>query len=307
MRSRPVIGVVLLVVSAAGCSWFPGGYSPTGPRAAVASAGCAAGTARAPGTETVTTTSSGVTRTYLRRIPTGYDAKNPIPVIFDFHGYAEGAQVQTFMSEWGPRADAEHFVVIYAQGLGATPRWETALGSTDLTFFSNLLDEVEAGVCVDQRRVFATGLSMGGFMTSSIACQFADRVAAVGIVAGIRNPTGCAPSRAVPLVTFHGTLDTFVSYAPVPATVAVWAKRNQCVPKALEDPIASDVVLTRYLCPTGAEVGFYRINGGGHAWPGSEFSKQIASVVGFTTFSINASDIMWDFFMRHPLPAPHAG
>lgn len=306
MRSRLVLGVVLLAAVAAGCSWFPGGQSPTGPRAAVASAGCAAGTARAAGTDEVTTTSGGVARTYLRRIPTGYDAKNPLPVIIDFHGYGEGAQVHTFMSEWGPRADAEHFVVIYPQGLGATPAWATALGSADLTFFSNLLDEVEAGVCVDQRRVFVSGLSMGAFMTSSVACQFADRVAAVGIVAGVRNPTGCAPSRAVPMVTFHGTADTFVAYEPVPATVAAWAARNKCFPKALEDSIASDVVLTRYLCPTGAEVGFYRIDGGGHAWPGSEFSKQIASVVGFTTFSINASDIMWDFFERHPLPAPTA-
>lgn len=50
--------------------------------------------------------------------------------------------------------------------------------------------------------------------------------------------------------------------------------------------------LVRYLCPIGAEVGFHDIADGGHSWPGSEFSRQIESVVGFTTFSINASDIM---------------
>jgi polyhydroxybutyrate depolymerase len=61
-------------------------------------------------------------------------------------------------------------------------------------------------------------------------------------------------------------------------------------------------VLLRYLCPRGAELGFYRIDNGGHAWPGSEFSRQIESVVGFTTFSIHASDVMWDFFASHPLP-----
>ena len=65
---------------------------------------------------------------------------------------------------------------------------------------------------------------------------------------------------------------------------------------------ASDVALTRFFCPTGSEVGFYRIDGGGHTWPGSAFSRQVPSL-GFTTLSIHATDIMWDFFARHPLRA----
>ena len=66
--------------------------------------------------------------------------------------------------------------------------------------------------------------------------------------------------------------------------------------------MASDVTLVRYLCPR-APIGLYRIEGGGHAWPGSAFSRSIESVVGFTTFSIHASDISWDFFAHHPMPA----
>lgn len=301
VRSRFVIGSVLLTMVLAGCAWYPGGHPTTDPRDPDPSAGCTAGTPRAAGIETIETTSGGVARTYLRRIPTGYNPKDPIPVIVSMHGYGEGATVHTFMSDWEPRANANRFTVIYPQGLGATPRWETALGSADLTFFGNLLDEVESTLCIDQRRVFVEGLSMGSFMGSSVACQFADRVAAVGLVAGMRNPAGCAPSRPVPAVTFHGTADTFVPYAPISGIVDAWAARNGCNPNSVTDPIAADVTLTRYLCPIGAEVGFYRIDGGGHAWPGSAFSQQIASVVGFTTFSINASDIMWDFFTHHPL------
>jgi polyhydroxybutyrate depolymerase len=304
MRSRWSVSVVLLAVVLAGCSWFPGGRPTTEPRNPDPSGGCTTGTPRAAGTETVQTTSGGVARTYLRHVPAGYNPKVPLPVVFSFHGLGEGSSVHVVMSEWEPRADAQRFIVISPQGLGETPRWETALGSADLTFFGNLLDEVEREMCVDRRRVFAEGLSMGAFMSSSIACQFSGRVAAVGLVAGIRNPAGCAPSRPVPVVTFHGTADTFVGYAPIPGIVGAWATRNNCNKNASVEQVAPDVALTRYLCPTGSEVGFYRVDGGGHAWPGSALSRQIESVVGYTTFSIHATDIMWDFFSRHPLPRP---
>lgn len=302
MRSRSSIGVVVLMVVLAGCGWFPGGTPPTDHPVTVPSAGCAAATPRAPGTVTMNITSDGVARTYLRRIPTNYDAAKPIPVLFAIHGYAEGAQVHVAMSEWGPRADANTFVVIYPQGLGDPPRWDTQLGSPDLAFFGQLLDQVERDLCIDQRRVFAAGLSMGAFMSSSIACQFSERVAAVGLVAGIRNPAGCAPTRPVPAVAFHGTTDPIVSFAPIPGILDAWADRNHCFDPPSEVPIATDVNLVRYYCPVGSEVGMYRVEGGGHAWPGSAFSRQIESVVGYTTFSIHASDIIWTFFTHHPLP-----
>ena len=66
--------------------------------------------------------------------------------------------------------------------------------------------------------------------------------------------------------------------------------------------MAADVTLVSYTCPNGADVMFYRVEGGGHTWPGSEFSKTIAGVVGVTTSSISANELMWKFFTEHPLP-----
>jgi polyhydroxybutyrate depolymerase len=303
MRSRMIIAVVVLTAALAGCAFFPGGTAPTQPPVTVASAGCAAGVPRTPGISTMNITSGGVARTYLLRIPTGYNPTQPVPVLFAIHGLGEGAQVHTMMSEWAPRADANRFVVVYPQALGSPVAWNTSLGSADLAYIGNVLDRVEHDLCLDRRRVFAAGLSMGAFMSSSIACQYADRFAAVGLVAGIRDPAGCAPTRRVPAVAFHGTADTWVPFPSTPGIVAAWAARNKCSMTPSEVAVAADVNLVRYLCPLGAEVGLYRIEGGGHAWPGSEFSRQIAAAVGFTTFSIHASDIIWNFFTRHPMPA----
>jgi len=66
--------------------------------------------------------------------------------------------------------------------------------------------------------------------------------------------------------------------------------------------VANGVTLISYSCPHNASVELYRITNGGHAWPGSTFTRSIAKVVGFTTFAISANAIMWNFFQHHPLP-----
>jgi polyhydroxybutyrate depolymerase len=259
-----------------------------------------------------------------------------LPLVLDIHGYAEGAAIHARMSELGALGDTKGFVTITPHGLGAIPRWGTALDGADVTFVGELLDEVGRDLCVDERRVYVTGLSNGAFMTSALACKYADRIAAAAPVAGIREIEGCDPSRPVPVVAFHGTEDGFVSYdgglgedaldlpAPdgsgrtlrdlgageaeeasgpsVPEIVAGWAERNGCEGEPEERPVADDVTLIAHPCPV-APVRLYRVTGGGHSWPGSEFSRQIENVVGTTTFSISANDVMWEFFSAHPLRA----
>ena len=303
------------------------------PHPVKASAGCKAAPV-APGEQQVDTTSAGAPRWYLRRAPPAYDGTKPVPVVVDLHGYLEGASLHAANSMLGPFGDAHGFVTITPQGAGAVvPGWEVELDSPDVRFVGDLLDEVERTPCVDTRRVYVAGFSNGAFLSSTIACVYADRIAAIATVEELLDPAGCKPARPVPIVAFQGTGDEFVAYtgglgararvasandgtgrllgetsggkavARSPATekvAATWAKRNKCTGKPKRTQVAPDVTAIRYRCPERADVVLYRIEGGGHTWPGSEFSRAIEAAVGPTTFSINADGVMWSFFQAHP-------
>ncbi len=305
---------------------------------AAKSAGCgAAATGVTAGQSKPTMTSSGESRWYYQDVPSAHDGTTPVPLVLDFHGYSEGADVHLQMSQLTKLGATEGFVTLTPMGTGPVPRWDAALGSKDVTFTGEMLDAVEENLCIDTNRVFVTGLSNGAFMTSAIACALGDRVAAVAPVAGVRDIADCAPERPVPVVAFHGTADGFVSFngglgeealdlpAPdgsgktlrdtltpdqlsersatdaVPAIMAAWAKRNGCAADTTEKQVAADVVEVSYECEPGDDAVLYRVEGGGHSWPGSPFSQSIVSIVGPTTMNINANEIMWDYFMAHPL------
>ena len=308
-----------------------------GPVAASPSAGCAQKqTPATPTDDKVTTTSGGESRWYLRHVPPTYVPGSPSPVVIDIHGYQEGAAIHAVMSRLGAYGDTHGFITLGPNGTGIVTHWDTALGGKDLKFIGDMLDEVEAAMCVDTNRVFVTGLSQGAFMTSAVACVYANRIGAAAPVAGVMsNIKDCKPARAVPLVTFHGTADGFVAFdgglgkdalnlpspdgkgkvgdqpgiknsrkgLTIPQQVAGWAQRNGCADTPTETKIAYDVTLVNYTCTNRRDVAFYRVADGGHTWPGSEFSKTIAKVVGRTTDSINADEVMWKFFEAHPLRA----
>jgi polyhydroxybutyrate depolymerase len=173
-----------------------------------------------------------------------------------------------------------------------------------------------------------------------MACQYADRVAAVAPVAGMRDVPRCAPSRPVPAIAFHGTDDQLLRYdgglgpktsamqdpdgsgrrfvddpaavsaivpgpvdESVPDILAAWAARNGCAPGAHESAASPDTTLLSFTCPLGAEVELYRTQGAGHEWPGSAGSAAIVDAIGRTTMTIDATTLAWAFFQQHSLPA----
>jgi polyhydroxybutyrate depolymerase len=301
---------------------------------------CTSGTtAVAPGDEKVPLSAAGKTGYYLRHVPPSHRATTPMPLVVDLHGYAESAEIQVKMSDLGAFGDRQGFVTVEPGLEQPVPLWDASPNSDDVQYISSTIDDVERTVCVDTARVYVTGLSNGAMMTSAIACSsLAERIAAVAPVAGVWHFDTCKPPRAVPVVAIHGTADPFLPYdgglgpavsslpAPdgssrrlvdsttttatgttepaghsVPDTMAEWADRNGCKTTPSEKAVTDDVTRITFDCPPGAEVVLYRVAKGGHAWPGSEFSKAIVNVVGPTTMSVSANQIMWDFFEAHPL------
>src|SRR5262249_1700886 len=126
-------------------------------------------------------------------------------------------------------------------------------------------------------------------------------------VAGVVGVSTCAPARPVPVMHFHGTLDAVVPYngdaalgfIPVATSIAGWAVRDACSGIPVETFRNADAQCSTYqTCAARSEVVLCTIDGGGHTWPGG----LPVPTLGWTTPNLSATDAMWDFFMKHPLP-----
>lgn len=262
--------------------------------------------------------SSGQERTYLLYLPATYDPATPTPLVISIHGFTEWPAHQMQISGWNDLADEYGFIVVYPSGTGFPRRWRASgqAGDSgdpmlDVIFISDLIDELGRQYNIDPARVYANGLSNGGGMSYLLGCLLSKRIAAVGSVSGayVFPLDECHPSRPVPMIAFHGTGDPIVPYqggpsrdrdVPLPVIpdwMAARAELNGCDGSPVELPMSGEVSGIRYSgCAQGADVVFYTIQGGGHAWPGGE--PMPAWIVGYTTQDINATRLMWEFFMR---------
>jgi polyhydroxybutyrate depolymerase len=340
--SAPIVSLALLIativmlvtpISSASAS-----ASTTVSSVSRASPGCTDVSAPS-GTQPLSFSADGETGSYLEQLPSNAASKRALPVIFDFHGYAESGQAEASFSRLSTYGRTHGFVTITPWiDDQAIPQWASNVGSQDTDWFGSLLTHIEGSSCIDENRVFVTGYSNGGFMALAVACQFSQRIAAAAPVAGLAVGPRCRPSRPVSLIAFQGTADPYLHYngtpsqaaenlpAPngsgetegqyakqfgannpfkkgptIPQQAAVWAKRIGCSIGETTTPVASKVALLSWSCPRGAEVYLYRIRGGGHAWPGSVGSAALRSAIGYTTFQISANALMWKFFRGHPL------
>jgi polyhydroxybutyrate depolymerase len=260
-----------------------------------------------------TITSKGKSRTARVHVPRAYDPTHQTPVVLDFHGLGSDAAQQELLSFMSAKADKEGFIAVYPQGLdaswnaGACCGQSASSGVDDVGFVSDLLDALEARLCVNTKRVFATGMSNGGFLSHRLGCELSTRIAAIAPVAGVLGVATCNPSRPVPIVHFHGTADTLVPYEgsptlgfpPVEDTFAKWGARDGCTGTPVETYRKGDAHCSKYpSCAGSAEVTLCTIDGGGHTWPGG---APVPSL-GKTSYDLSATDAMWAFFELHPMP-----
>jgi polyhydroxybutyrate depolymerase len=301
------------------------------------SAGCQPGIAPPQNGETLSFSAAGEAGSYIVEFPSDMGPSHPLPLIVDLHGYSETASIQADFTKLGAYGATQGFITVTPQVNEAVQHWITTPGSSDQRFLITLIGHLTSTLCVDRHKLYVAGYSNGAFMASALACTDAGKIAAVATVAGIQAPSACHPSRRVPVIAFHGTADPFVPYKggigpaakelpsitgqgsigsnlnakadqgiqqtdlPIPVEEARWAARNGCSKPPKTSTVTNDVTLIAYKCPGNATVELYRENGDGHIWAGSEAMVAIASVVGKTTFSISANQLIWKFFASHPL------
>jgi len=183
----------------------------------------------------------------------------------------------------------------------------TKTGADDVNFVAALISQL-VGQGADAARIYASGYSNGGFMTTRLACTLSDRIAAFGIVAattrdGLIKTCGTPVSR--PKAWFLGTADTIVPYAgawdmrSADATLAWWNGQQGCagvLASTVPNRVTTDgttVQQTRYTgCVRGVENQRYTITGGGHTWPGGVMQP---TAYGAVTLDVKATGLIWNF------------
>lgn len=255
---------------------------------------------------TWTLTVGSRTRTARVHVPASYDPSTPTPVVFDVHGRTQNASQQMNLSKSIAKSDAAGFIAIYPESATSPTAWNSgsccdpaSTGDVDDTgFMTALLDEAEAKLCVDRKRVYMMGMSNGGYESHRIACELADRFAAVGPVAGLLLFSGCAPSRPIPVMMVNGTSDQLSQYQYVDEGVAFWRDHNQCSTMTTTFTNGDASCVTHGGCAGGADVVLCSIADGGHQWPGGA----TLPFMGKKSDNLMTTDALWDFFVAHPHP-----
>jgi polyhydroxybutyrate depolymerase len=272
----------------------------------------------APGDSTIMIDHDGISREYTLHVPPGYDGTQRVPLLLNFHGFTSNMAQQIAFSGMNPAADARGFIVAYPNGLanpgGTSQSWNAgtccAFGDTmrdDLGFARAVVTDISSKACIDPKRVYSTGMSNGGFMSHYLACKATDMFAAIGPVAGVLGipDAECQPSRPIPVIHFHGTMDTLVPYngggtggAGVPAMFAEWGARNGCTGNPVQTFTNGAAHCDTYeTCNAGVKVTLCTIDGMGHCWPGQSFCP-----FGTGSTDIVANEAMLDVFEQYTLP-----
>ena len=264
-------------------------------------------------------THDGIERDYIIYVPEIYDGSKAVPLVLNFHGFGSSASQQMFYGDFRDIADTEGFLLVHPEGttLIGNQFWNVGfpgLSSTidDVGFTEALIDELATLYTIDLDRVYATGMSNGGFMSFLLACQLSEKIAAVASVTGSMTQDtfdDCNAQLPTPVLQIHGTEDDVVSYnennlsLPIPDVISYWVDHNNCettpTTTTLPDVDVSDGSTIEYSVYEDGDNGIttehMKVIGGGHTWPGS-----VLNTAG-TNQDIDASMEIWLFFSRYDI------
>ena len=259
---------------------------------------------------------NGSPRSYRLYVPAAYNG-TAVPLLINMHGYGSNAWEQENYADFRSIADTANFILIHPEGLPGD-NGELSWNSSNLTqvndvdFISKLIDSIAASFNIDEDRVYAAGMSNGGFMAYKLACELSSRVAAIASVTGSMDIfllTSCQPLHPTPVMQIHGTADAVVPYngtvyhASVDDLIAHWVAFNGCAtnpvvtifPNSNTDDNCTAERFVYAADETNASVELIKVIGGGHSWPGAPININI------TNMDFSASAEIWRFFRQFEL------
>lgn len=245
----------------------------------------------------------GTTRTAIIDVPDDYDGTELVPLVLNFHGLATTAQNQKGYTGMASAGNARGWIVVHPNGTNRS--WDYLPNSQDVRFVDALIDQLSEELCIDEKRIYLTGLSNGGFFSYQFACDRGDKVAAIAPVAGAQTDPFCNPGTKVPVLHIHGTDDNTVSYdggllyPSARASVSGWARDvNDCDQSPTVAFEVGDVTCETWSCSGSDEASLCTVEGGGHTWPGA----LPIPLLGATNQDIDATEEVLDFFARWARP-----
>ncbi|MBL8608448.1 MAG: alpha/beta fold hydrolase [Myxococcales bacterium] len=255
------------------------------------------------------------------RVPAGYDAKKPAPLLVMLHGYGTAGSLLDFYIKMSSIADAKGFLLVAPDGTfdskgkrfwNATDACCNYDGSTvdDVAYVAGLVDEIKGAYSVDPARIYVMGHSNGGFMAGRLACDRADLFAAAVDVSGaaFADASRCKPSAPVAFLQIHGTTDATILYAgasadagaertypSAEASVSQWAEKNGCgADRAFAPPMhvaagaaGAETKVSRHAgCAKNGAAELWAVEGAGHLF----------------SFTPEALEATWAFLEAHAKP-----
>ena len=256
----------------------------------------------------------GVDRPVTVYVPKSYAAGKRAPLVILLHGSTATGALEDIYMNLKPQSEARGFLYAYPDGTENSKHqefWnateaccdEEHSGVDDSGYLARVIDDIAARFSVDEKRVYFVGHSNGGFMSYRMACDHADRVAAIGSLAGAMwsDVARCKPSTAVSVLEIHGTADDSVlydgtaSYPSAKTTAADWAAFDGCTS-------STDAAATMDLVPglAGAETTVTR-------WAGCRGTSTvelwtIAAGNHYPAFNATFAASLIDFLYAHPKP-----
>jgi poly(3-hydroxybutyrate) depolymerase/6-phosphogluconolactonase (cycloisomerase 2 family) len=273
-----------------------------------------------PGDHRRTLVFGGQSRIYDVHIPPGYDGSTAVPLVLDFHGFQNNPTDQAGFSGWRSLADSEGFIVAYPLGLFGRPdalEMDTAHGPSfnggplccgwaaqrkidDVGFARAIVQALAAEANVDRARVYATGSSNGGYLSSRLGCEAADLFAAVAPVAGFIGffpMSQCQPSRPVAVIEFAGLHDPSTPYALSTDSFTHWRDVGGCGSGPPDDRIdfGTSYCETYRSCSAGVQVELCSIE-----------ASQVSPGQGHLLYlnpDLDVTRTAWEFLSQFRLPA----